>query len=67
MRCVIAPDQAVHCHTLGPKLGASPLTWHLACLDCETVSAALQPLSVMHHILHTVQLVMHHSSIPLNC
>jgi hypothetical protein len=25
-----SPDQGAHYHTLGPKLGASSLTWHLA-------------------------------------
>jgi hypothetical protein len=31
------PDQAAHYHTLGPKLRASSLTWHLDDLEVKVV------------------------------
>jgi hypothetical protein len=30
-------DQAVHYYTLGPKLGASPPTWHLVGLEVKVL------------------------------
>jgi hypothetical protein len=31
------PDQAAHYYPLSPKLGASPLTWHLADLGVKVI------------------------------